>query len=692
MMNTVRRLGLAGLLAALVLSSGCQNQTGFVYGVIQINGSALSGNITNYSIEVGAGLNPGNWSTIGVNLTGNGSAQVNESVLGTWNTSSVRDGYHTIRLSVVDAQNITSRDLMHVFVDNIVITAPEDGAIVFVNQSINISGGAVGPGFQSFIVEYSPDETPFNWSIAGIVLYGNGSSPVSRGFLGSWNTSLLSAGKDYILRLTVNDSGGILGQDNITVRVNVECMKITQNTTLTKNYTSSSACILIETDDVVLDCASYFLVGTLVDWDYGIYINETSGVTVKNCVVEEYYFGIYVYNSSNTTIRNNTAHDNYYAGIYLFNATYNNITNNTANKSTDNGITVDYSYNNNISGNTASYSWDYGIYLYRSSDNTISENYITENIDYGIYVSTDSDRNNVSENTIEYNSDHGIYVRSAKNNTVTSNTVDNNSGYGLYMYLADANTLANNTVRNNTGLGIYLRSSENNNCTGNTLINDGIYLYGSSIDHFNTHNLDETNTFNGRPVRYVKNMADYIVPANSGQIILANTTNVTIENQSLNASSVGILSAYSSKCNINGNTAYDNKYGVILINSDSNTLIENTVTSSNNYGVYLESSNNNTLANNTINTSRYDGLYIDSGSYDNTILENNLCLNNQIESLYYYDIYDPGNTTGDNNTCNTAYKYNDTSSSIGCVNSCSASFPANMITGWNLISLPLSVT
>jgi len=686
------QLRVCALVIAVVFISGCfgyTHRTGVVHGVIQINGSGLAGNFSRYYVEHGAGLNPSNWSDSGVNLTGNGTSQVNESVLALWDSSSAADGYHTIRLTVVSGDNVSSQDLLYVFVDNVLLISPENGSTIYLNETVNITGGAAGPDFQSYTLEYSLAEQPYNWSSEGVTLIGNGTVPVIYGTLGFWNASSLSPGREYILRLSVYDSGGFLDGDNITVGVGVICLQVTEDTTLSENLTGYNACITVAADNVTIDCAGHYLLRGGIDWDYGIFLNETSGVTVKNCVIEDYKYGIYLDNASNSYLVNNTVLNGSNYSIYLMESTGNNLSDNILGNTVKDGIRLYKSDNNAVSGNIATNNQDYGIYLYRSSGNVVFDNLASENTNYGIYVSTSSDGNNLSNNTVSENSDPGIYVRHSTGNTLTGNSITNNTGHGIYFFEANGNTFNGNTVVNNSGFGVYISSSRSINASNNSLVNDGFYLLGSSPSYFNTHLIDTSNTVNGKPVQYLKDSSNTQVSAGAGQVILANASNITIANQNLSGGSVGLQLAYSSLCSILNNSADLNQYGIYLYESDGNTLAENTFNENARYAIRLESSKNNTLTNNNATLSGLHGLTADSESTGNTLYWNRICQNNRDDGLFY-DIYDPANTTGTNNTCDTANQYNDTASA-GCTHPCHTGTTINLTIGWNLIAIPYIV-
>jgi len=131
-----------------------------------------------------------------------------------------------------------------------------------------------------------------------------------------------------------------------------------------------------------------------------------------------------------------------------------------------------YCDNNKISGNTASSNNYDGIYLRdHCTHNTISGNTANNNTQYGIYLEYWCDNNIISRNSANNNS-YGIYLfYEDDNNTISENTVDDNTGHGIYLDSnCDNNTISGNTANNNTQYGIYLDSNcDNNTISGNTV-------------------------------------------------------------------------------------------------------------------------------------------------------------------------------------------------------------------------------
>ncbi|MEM2479022.1 MAG: NosD domain-containing protein, partial [Candidatus Pacearchaeota archaeon] len=118
----------------------------------------------------------------------------------------------------------------------------------------------------------------------------------------------------------------------------------------------------------IFDCQGNTIDG--VGNGYGIYLDNKQNNTIKNCIITDFQFGIYLKSSSsNNTLTNNTASSNSY-GIYLDSSSNNTLTNNTANSNIQSGIYLSSSSNNTLINNTANSNVNYhGIYLYNSSNN-----------------------------------------------------------------------------------------------------------------------------------------------------------------------------------------------------------------------------------------------------------------------------------------------------------------------------------
>jgi parallel beta-helix repeat protein len=132
----------------------------------------------------------------------------------------------------------------------------------------------------------------------------------------------------------------------------------------------------------------------------------------------------------------------------------------------------------------------------------------------------------------------------------------------------------------------------------------GIFIDGNYLHQWNTHNIDTSNTVDGKSVQYLKNKINEVIPFGAGQVILANCTEVRIEYQYLANGSVGIELGFSFYNHIIGNKiTLNNLYGIYICSSDNNNITNNIISKHSSWNIFLDSQSNNNLIfhNNFIN-------------------------------------------------------------------------------------------
>ena len=334
------------------------------------------------------------------------------------------------------------------------------------------------------------------------------------------------------------------------------------------------------------------------------------------------------------------------------------------------GMEIGFSSNCTVTNNRVdSNSW-YGIWLYYANNCTIINNTICHNGD-ALYLYSSNNcvitNNNVTINGI------GVYLYHSHNCIINGSLFTENNG-GIHSSFSNSCTIINTTI-NSRDYDIWLDYSSNCTMTNTSMSTKGIVLTGE-LEHWNSHTIDISNTVNGKPIYYWKNTNGGVIPLGAGQIILANCTNVTVNNQNLSHPTTGIQVGFSSICTIINNIIDTNNwYSIRLYHSVGCTVINNTVSNSgrgielvcsinciitsnivsnNGQGILLLYSVNCTITNNSCNTN-YNGIYLYSSG--TCVIANN-SISNNINGIYLYSIFQyhsSNNTINDNIITNNVY-------------------------------------
>ena len=366
----------------------------------------------------------------------------------------------------------------------------------------------------------------------------------------------------------------------------------------------------------------------------GISLSYSSNNTITgNNACNNSNGGISLLDSSNNSITGNNVSNNNWGGISLSSSSNNTITGNTF---VNDGLLVGEPYQNTVEDNTVDGkplvyledASDYkvtdagqvilvncsnitvesldisntsvGIELWETEDCILSNNKVSNNSRNGISL-YDSSNNTITGNTVCNNKYGGIYLHySSSDNTITGNNVSSNwNGIGL-RFSSNNNTITENNVSNNNRKGIDLSDSNNNTITGNIFVNDGL-----SVDDYYQSSVGD-NIVNDKPLVYLEDMSDFVVEE-AGQVILVNCNNITVENQDLSNTSVGVSLWKTGNSTILNNTVSNNSLGGIdLSSSSNNTIIHNNVYN-NDFGIYSSADDNLIYLNNFIDNT--DNVY-----------------------------------------------------------------------------------
>ncbi len=366
---------------------------------------------------------------------------------------------------------------------------------------------------------------------------------------------------------------------------------------------------------------------------YVIQIYNGDRVTIKGFNISGGNHGIGLEGSTGSTLEDNVVHSNQNFSIYLANSNNNILINNTIFNNT-NGINLVFSDENNISENTVFNdtlgSNTHNIFLNNSHNNNFQSNNVSDG-EYGIAMRY-SNNNNLTSNNASGNK-RGIYLTlKSSGNTLSGNLANSNSESGIILDNAGSgNKLINNTARLNTESGIGLANSSNNNLTNNIASQNskGIYLQSSAsgnilsdnivnlnIQGIQLENASINNNLAGNTVNSNTNYGIYLVNSgnnfllnnvassnNKGIYIMSSSENTISNNTLLDTITDGIMLSLSNSNTLSRNRAYNNSFGIFLNSSDSNEISSNTITSARNYSIAMcAASNDNQVFNNYFNS------------------------------------------------------------------------------------------
>lgn len=269
------------------------------------------------------------------------------------------------------------------------------------------------------------------------------------------------------------------------------------------------------------------------------------------------------------------------------------------------------------------------------------------------YVVEVSANDSVIEGFAVENGYFGIGIHSCSNVTIQSNLVtDNEIGIFLWYGSSSSKILQNNVTLNRHGIWI---SDSCDNLLRNNSMTANKYNFGVGGDNLKEfiHDIDISNTVNGKPIQYWINERNKTVPINAGYVALVNCTQITMQNLDLANNGEGLLLAYTTNSNITENTIANNECGIGFHNSSSVTTFKNNL-SSNGAGINLFKSLNNRIIQNNL-TANYWSVYLLFSS-NNTIAGNDIEANKDV-GIYFWNSSD--NSFYHNNFVNNTHQIYD---------------------------------
>ncbi len=219
-----------------------------------------------------------------------------------------------------------------------------------------------------------------------------------------------------------------------------------------------------------------------------------------------------------------------------------------------------------------------------------------------------------------------IYCEQCTDVTILNNDVVGGARCMSLIRCTDA-YLGNNTVEGAEWYPLCIESSHDVTLRENRFNGAGIKLGGYLVSHWNSHDIDDSNSVNDGPVYYIEDRVGGSVPSEAGQLIIVNCTEMTVQC----IATGGITLGFSPGCLVTGSavssvhwgvyiqdspgttvwstSAYGCDYGIFLLNSESSTIVDSAVYSCD-YGMYIQQSNGFSALNNTVTDSYSYGIQV----------------------------------------------------------------------------------
>ena len=296
-----------------------------------------------------------------------------------------------------------------------------------------------------------------------------------------------------------------------------------------------------------------------------------------------------------------------------------------------------------LEGNGISYGFD----LSKTKNITIKNTKIS-NFSAGIrlYYSTNATLiNNTMKKCV-----YGILLNKSPYSKISNNTIESNHWDGIFLTHSEGSVINDNIILNHSKWGLYLGSSTDIILRNNQIIGSrwNFGVSGSFI-----HDIDDSNSVDGKPICYWVNQHYKQVPANAGYVAVVNSANIIMRNLNLTKNGQGVVLVNSENCLVEySNITRMGYYAIQLVESNSNTIRKNNITDNRPpyFGVgiaVLSHSTGNIISNNIIQNNEKGILFSDSNA--NTIYHNNFVENvAQASNDGSTNIWDAGYPSGGN--------------------------------------------
>ncbi|MEM4389805.1 MAG: S8 family serine peptidase [Candidatus Micrarchaeia archaeon] len=464
--------------------------------------------------------------------------------------------------------------------------------------------------------------------------------------------------------VTANISQDLLANITIAYAPSAWCgVPLVTNLTLEADILYNDSCILIDADNVTLDCAGHAIRGNNTPGTIGIAVNGRRNVAIKNCVVAGYDTALSLNRNSSLsdypTIVNNTL-ANSSSGLFSDGARWGLLANNTLYNNSDGAdlaASLGWSlFNNTYEGNTV------GAWLYANASLNNFTREVFANNYVGVYFTGSS--GNVIESSAFVLNTYDIASGSSALNSLLNTTFnssalwfgDNLSQLQIYWYASafvNASTGqpvagANVTATDALGNIVYSQLTNSSGHTQPAALKEAAYSAPANIS-FTPHNFTATYPGMSPAARALTLNASQMVEL----MLFACGTNLTFNYTlagDLNASGDCInFAADNLAFDCAGHAIYGDGSGVAFNTSGNNAIVKNCRITGFDTGILVVGSSGALVSGNIVSETT-DGVYLD-GANATAVLNNTLfnIAGNGIDVVYA-----SGNTLAGNIVANTS--------------------------------------
>ena len=229
-----------------------------------------------------------------------------------------------------------------------------------------------------------------------------------------------------------------------------------------------------------------------------------------------------------------------------------------------------------------------GTVVYVTADNVEIRNFTIQNGISSLWLDR-SQNSKIIGNTLQIGY-YGIRLHHSRNVEVTDNNVNKYTKFGVELYLSGNSKLRNNKMTDNK----Y-----------------NFRVDGTSISDF-INAIDTSNTVNGKPVRYLINQHNVTIDSSTfqelGYLALVNSTNIKVQNLSVQDNAQGVLFAFTANSTISNVNAKNNWDGIYVAHSQNILVSYNNANRNFDYGIKFFNSSHSLAFGNNVDNNGWAGI------------------------------------------------------------------------------------